>query len=100
LKSIPCKLISYFNFSITRANLFFSMFSFCFSSLSFSISKIIFSFSMFEISCHALLLLLLFLKHSLGRYLCWWTISPLGYHPPNSQWQGLIDICVIEIYSF
>ena len=22
---------------------------------------------------------------SLGRYFCWWTISPLGYHPPNSQ---------------
>ena len=22
---------------------------------------------------------------SLGRYLCWWTISPRGYHPPSSQ---------------
>ena len=22
---------------------------------------------------------------SLGRYLCWWTISPRGYHPPRSQ---------------
>ena len=22
---------------------------------------------------------------SLGRYLCWWTISPWGYHPPSSQ---------------
>ena len=23
---------------------------------------------------------------SLGGYLCWWTISPSGYHPPNSQY--------------
>jgi hypothetical protein len=22
---------------------------------------------------------------SLGRYLCWWTISPLEYHLPSSQ---------------
>jgi hypothetical protein len=22
---------------------------------------------------------------SLGQYLCWWTISPRGYHPPSSQ---------------
>ena len=22
---------------------------------------------------------------SLGRYLCWWTISPRGYHQPSSQ---------------
>jgi hypothetical protein len=22
---------------------------------------------------------------SLGRYLCWWTISPRGYHPSSSQ---------------
>jgi len=22
---------------------------------------------------------------SLGRYLCWWTISPQGYHPSSSQ---------------
>ncbi|NYT46931.1 MAG: hypothetical protein H0A75_04210 [Candidatus Methanofishera endochildressiae] len=21
---------------------------------------------------------------SLDRYLCWWTISPRGYHPPSS----------------
>jgi len=25
---------------------------------------------------------------SLGRYLCWWTISPRGYHPPSSQCFG------------
>ena len=23
---------------------------------------------------------------SLGGYLCWWTISPRGYHPPGSQY--------------
>ena len=23
---------------------------------------------------------------SLGRYLCWWTISPREYHPPSSQY--------------
>jgi hypothetical protein len=22
---------------------------------------------------------------SLGRYLCWWTISPRGYRPPSNQ---------------
>ena len=22
---------------------------------------------------------------SLDRYLCWWTISPRGYHPPSIQ---------------
>jgi hypothetical protein len=21
---------------------------------------------------------------TLGQYLCWWTISPRGYHPPSS----------------
>jgi hypothetical protein len=26
-----------------------------------------------------------FLLLSLGRYLCWWTISPWGYHPSSSQ---------------
>ena len=26
-----------------------------------------------------------FLLLSLGRYLCCWTISPRGYHPPSSQ---------------
>ena len=25
---------------------------------------------------------------SLGRYLCWWTIIPWGYHPPSSQCFG------------
>jgi len=25
---------------------------------------------------------------SLGRYLCWWTINPRGYHPPSSQCFG------------
>jgi len=22
---------------------------------------------------------------SLGLFLCWWTISPRGYHPPSNQ---------------
>jgi len=38
-------------------------------------------------SC-ALNLISTFLLLSLGRYLCWWTISPWGYHPPSSQWFG------------
>jgi hypothetical protein len=25
---------------------------------------------------------------SLGRYLCWWTISPRGHHPSSSQYFG------------
>ena len=30
-----------------------------------------------------LLLISTVLLLSLGRFLCWWTISPLGYYPPN-----------------
>jgi len=33
-------------------------------------------------SC-ALSLISTFSLLSLGRYLCWWTISPCGYYPPN-----------------
>jgi hypothetical protein len=29
-----------------------------------------------------------FLLLSLGRYFCWWTISPRVYHPPSSQCFG------------
>ena len=25
---------------------------------------------------------------SVGRYICWWTINPRGYHPPSSQCFG------------
>ena len=25
----------------------------------------------------------------LGRYHCWWTVSPRGYHPPSSQCFGI-----------
>jgi hypothetical protein len=31
----------------------------------------------------ALHLISMFLLLSLCRYLCWWTISPRGYHPPG-----------------
>jgi len=27
----------------------------------------------------------MFLLLPLGLYLCWWSISPWGYHPPSSQ---------------
>jgi len=27
-----------------------------------------------------------FILLSLCRYLCWWTLSPRGYHPPSSYW--------------
>jgi hypothetical protein len=37
-----------------------------------------------NVSC-ALNLISTFLLLSLGWYLCWWTISPWGYHPPSSQ---------------
>ena len=33
----------------------------------------------------ALSLIYVFLILSLGQYLCWWTISPLGYHRPSIQ---------------
>ena len=35
-------------------------------------------------SC-ALNLISSFSLPSLGRYLCWWTISPRGYHPPSKS---------------
>jgi len=38
-------------------------------------------------SC-ALNLISTFLLLSLGRYLCWWTISPWGHHPPSSRCRG------------
>ena len=31
-----------------------------------------------------------FLLLSIGQYLCWWDISPLGYHPPSSQCFGMV----------
>ena len=37
-----------------------------------------------NVSC-ALNLISTILLLSLGRYFCWWTISPRGYHPPSSQ---------------
>jgi hypothetical protein len=38
-----------------------------------------------------------FLWLSLGRYLCWWTISSRGYHPSVISWHGLLVIFIIEI---
>jgi len=48
-------------------------------------------------SC-ALTLISTFLLLSLGRYLCWWTISPQGYHPPSSQCFGTDMIFIRYIY--
>jgi len=45
-------------------------------------------------SC-ALNLISTFLLLSLGRYLCWWTICPRGYHHRH----GLLDIFITEFYS-
>jgi hypothetical protein len=39
-------------------------------------------------SLTALILISTFLWLSLGRFLCWWTVSPRGYHPPSSQCFG------------
>ena len=36
-------------------------------------------------SC-ALNLISTFVLLSLGRYLCWWSISPRGHHPSSSQY--------------
>jgi len=33
---------------------------------------------------------------SLGRYLCWWTISPQGYRPPSSLCIIIIIIIIIQ----
>jgi hypothetical protein len=38
-------------------------------------------------SC-ALILISTFLWLSLVRFLCWWTVSPRGFHPPSSQCFG------------
>ena len=52
-------------------------------------------------SC-ALNLISTFLSLPLGWCLCWWTISPRGYHPPSSQYfgTGLLDIFITEILQF
>ena len=34
----------------------------------------------------------------LGRYLCWWTISPRGYHPPSSPYSWALTWFVRYIY--
>jgi ABC-type nickel/cobalt efflux system permease component RcnA len=33
---------------------------------------------------------------SLGRYFCWWTISPRWYQPPSMAKHGLLDIFITE----
>ena len=38
--------------------------------------------------CWLLYLISTFVLLSLGRYLCWWTICPRGYHLPSSQCFG------------
>jgi len=38
-----------------------------------------------------------FLLLLLGRYLCWWTISPRGYHPPSNQCFGTHMIYLIHM---
>ena len=47
-----------------------------------------------NISC-ALHWISTFLLISLCRYLCWWTISPRGYHPPSSLCLGtdMVYLC-------
>ena len=38
-----------------------------------------------------------------GLYLCWWAISPRGYHPPSSQYLGTDMVYVfskLDIYVF
>ena len=39
-----------------------------------------------------------FLLLSRGRYLCWWTISPRGYHPLR-HCHSLLDIFITDIHS-
>jgi hypothetical protein len=46
--------------------------------------RILFKLFIF-LSSNILNLISTFLLLSLGRYLCWWTFSPRGYHPPSSQ---------------
>ena len=37
----------------------------------------------------------------LGRCLCWWTVSPRGYHQPNSQYFGTgMKIRIFVLYKF
>jgi len=38
-----------------------------------------------------------FVLLSLCRYLCWWTISPRWYHPPDSQCFGIDMVCCMYL---
>jgi len=33
-----------------------------------------------------------------NQFLCWWSISPRGYHPPSSQYFGT-DMVLLDIYN-
>jgi hypothetical protein len=46
---------------------------------------------LFKLDIYALFL-------SMGRHLCWWTISPRWYHPPSSKCLA-IDMVVIETFE-
>ena len=39
-----------------------------------------------EMRCAGKIWYLRFYCYHMGRYLCWWTIIPRGYHPPRSQY--------------
>ena len=71
---------------------------FCLGSLIYFLAKLLklFAFPIFRFSASpdegyarkgscALNLMSTFSLLSLGRYFCWWTISPRGYHPPSSR---------------
>jgi len=34
-----------------------------------------------------------------NQFLCWWSISPRGYHPPSSQYFGT-DMVLLDIYNW
>jgi len=36
----------------------------------------------------------------LGRYICWWSSSPWGYHPPSSQCFGTDMVYEIITYWY
>ena len=53
-------------------------------------------FGIFKLSC--VRLISTFLLLSLGRYLCWRTIIPRGYHPPSSQCFGTDMVYYMYFY--
>jgi hypothetical protein len=72
---------------LTRAWRVGSFFALCTNSIQskcWKCSRSVY-FNVIFLCCYLVNLISTVLLLSLGLYICWWTISFRGYHPPNSQ---------------